>query len=900
MTEQTENKAFSGLRSFAVGGVQGKPRVYFTCHPDDAAKYCRGIVKDLANAAACAVYYTEDMAEEIPADVYELDLLRMNLFVILVTKSLLTQPNRAMDKDFSFAKAHHLPVLPIMAEEGLYSIYSRPDKFGPLQSLDMSSKGDDTAVPLTEKLEKYLEDVLTDSKTADRVRDAFRSYIFLSYRKKDRALANELIRLIHSDEKNRDIAIWYDEYLSLGEDFSENIEKALDKSDLFALMVTPNITEAGNYVVTHEYPMARQAGKPVLPAEVKDTDRAELQQCFEDMPQIVDGRDARALSDGIAQILGPGADDAADDDPEHLYLMGIAYFDGIDTEVDRARGLQLISSAAEAGYWEAEKRMRNMYYNANGVQRDFTKQKFGEKDPEYLKAFTILGVCLNAAGDYRRCFEIRKNAAEAAENILGPQAPETLTAKSNLALTDISLGHYDQAAELAKAVYEARLQLLGEKHRDTLTVLGVWAAAIKEQGKPSAAAELFKKEWEGRRELFGDDHRDTLNVKVNYAVALKEAGQYEPAERLLTEASDAYIRLDGPEYTSSMRCLSELALVKEARGDIRNALEIENRAYDLKLRYLGPEHPQTLMSLSHVASLRSDTGDIKGALELYEKILDIEKRVLGSDQRSTLASMNNYALILADAGAVKKAAEVQQEVVDVCARRFGQEHPDTLSAMSAMAGIYSDLKDYRKAAEIAEKVLDASRRTLGEEHPSTLTTLGNLAFYYGKLGNNKRSVELKELAFLGTKKRLGPEHPTTLTQMSNLAFGYAKLGDHQKAADLQTQVFQLFRKVYGPEHSKTVRQLSQLAIYYNKLKDYKTAELLSREVYKIQCSTLGEMHRETLTTLYNIGFLLGQQGKRLRALKVMQDVYDSCRRAFGENDPDTVAAKKQADKLKLW
>ena len=65
---------------------------------------------------------------------------------------------------------------------------------------------------------------------AKRVRAAFDAYIFLSYRKKDRKYANELMRLIHSNPECRDIAIWFDEFLTPGESFKENIEKILDRS----------------------------------------------------------------------------------------------------------------------------------------------------------------------------------------------------------------------------------------------------------------------------------------------------------------------------------------------------------------------------------------------------------------------------------------------------------------------------------------------------------------------------------------------------------------------------------------------------------------------------------------------------------------------------------------------
>lgn len=921
MSQERNQGSTHGLSVYAPSGAQGKPRVYVTCYPEDMDRYGKGLIHDLANMMDCAVFYTEDMSEEMPEDVYELDIQRMNLVVIPVTRRLLLEQSRAMDRDRVFALEHHIPILPIMMETDLYEIYSRADRFGKMQSLDFSEE-DKTRVPFETRLEQYLKDVLVDHETMLKVREMFRAYIFLSYRKKDRAYANELIRLIHTDDRNRDIAIWYDEYLTPGEDFDEGIKEALCKSDLFALMVTPHITEAGNYVVVHEYPMAREAGKPILSTEMQETDRGELAKCFADMPEMLDGHDPEAVSDGISALLGDRSPADAED-PERLYLLGLAYFEGIDVEVDRPRGREMILRAAQAGHFMAQKSLRNIYYNENGMSRDYEKaiywgekyaesceKMFTENDPEYLKALMVLSVCLNAGGRYKRCYEIRNKVAVLAEQHLGPEAEETLTAWSNLALSCIDLGDYPRAVALAGRAYETRLRLLGEKHADTLNSLNNYARAVRGSGDIKRAVELYRKAWEGRRALYGADHRDALNSKVNYGVTLEKAGQYEAAERLLSEACDTYLRIYGPDYPSSMWTLSELSLVKECRGDISRSLELEQRAYDLKLRYLGAEHPQTLGSLSHIAWLYRSQGDLKKALALQEKILEIDKRTLGPDYRSTLVSMNNYAQTLKKCGNYKEAAVVQKEVVDICVRKFGEEHPDTLSVMSALASILAEMGEYKQAVALGEKIFAAICRLLGPDHPDTLLELGNLGTYYGHLAEQRRgeqmssaelkrrSVELKEKAYQGARRILGEKHPFTLTQLDNLAYGCAKLGDYTRAIELQTQSYQLHREIHGPDHAVTLRRLNQLAIYYADQKDYRTAELLSREAYKTQCRTIGENHRWTLTTLSNIGYLLEKQNKMWRARRVYEKVYEACRRAFGESDPDTRAARESIRKLK--
>lgn len=59
-------------------GIDKKPRVYFTCHPEDFDKYFRKICDDIFATHDCAIYYTEDMTEVIPEEDRETVLGRNN------------------------------------------------------------------------------------------------------------------------------------------------------------------------------------------------------------------------------------------------------------------------------------------------------------------------------------------------------------------------------------------------------------------------------------------------------------------------------------------------------------------------------------------------------------------------------------------------------------------------------------------------------------------------------------------------------------------------------------------------------------------------------------------------------------------------------------------------------
>ena len=349
---------------------QGKPRVYFTAHPDDYGRTFESIRKELLDRQNCTVFYLDPDIKPEEVEDYELRLGEMQLFVIPVTTKLLTQPCRAMDAEVPFAIERHIPILPLMQESGLDELFNK--RIGDLQFLDKNNT-DPTAIPYEEKLTKYLEAVIVGDELARQVRDAFDAYIFLSYRKKDRKYAQELMKLIHAHPFCRDIAIWYDEFLTPGEDFNDAIKAALAKSGLFALTVTPNLVNENNYIVEHEYPMAKERDMDILPAEMVPTDKDKLSEMYRGIPDPVGADNTEALKERLLPLVQKLAVTENDFDPKHNFFIGLAYLSGIDVEVDHERAVALITGSAEAGCIPAIEKLVAMYENGEGVERDYHK-----------------------------------------------------------------------------------------------------------------------------------------------------------------------------------------------------------------------------------------------------------------------------------------------------------------------------------------------------------------------------------------------------------------------------------------------------------------------------------------------------------------------------------------------
>ena len=415
------------------------------------------------------------------------------------------------------------------------------------QNLQMlNAYGEDpTEIPYEEKLRKFLASVLVSDALAERIRQAFDAYIFLSYRKKDREYANKLIKLIHQNEFCRDIAIWFDEFLVPGESFSRAIEEAMEKSSLFAFAITPNVLEEPNYVKDVEYVRARKAaeekGKVIFPVELaplKERQEEELREKFQGLTERVDavgdmeGKWEHFSGELITAVqragirLGKGS-------PEHNFLIGLAYLNGIDVERDSSRALELIENAAENGLQEAVSELVDMYSTGKGVSLDYRKagvwqeRKAGilreafknnqteETGEAFIEALMELGDCRYGVRD----LEGANAAYEEAEKTLW-ESWDLYTEKS----TPIwYLAKY--YSKVAQGMYTVgTLETAGryaEKYGECARILGntdmLW-------GKNLLLGNIRRRQgrWEEAEAEYREAYRLASDIHASYAAALKD------------------------------------------------------------------------------------------------------------------------------------------------------------------------------------------------------------------------------------------------------------------------------------------------------------------------------------------------------------------------------------------
>ena len=821
------------------GGVspENKPKVFFTCHRDDFDRCFESIASGILEVYDCALFYTTDSNADLSDENTLIALERMSLFVIPVSYTLLSTYSRAIDSDFRFAQDKHIPVLPLLIDSDVYDLYKKPENFGELQYLTPDNT-DSTAIAYKEKLGNYLNSVLVNDVLVQRIRNAFDGYIFLSYRKKDRKHANELMKLIHKNPECEDIAIWFDEFLTPGENFRTNIDKMLSDSELFALLVTPHLLErysdgTPNFVMAEEFPAARKMGKKIFPVVMEDTNREELKRDFIDIPACTNVYDEKEFNQRLTDLLTSVARSENNNDPEHNFLIGLAYIKGIDVEIDLDRGVKLITKAAESGLPEAMEKIYRMYRDGDCVQLDYRKalhwaEKIyedsrisdGEDSLETLNNLNRLAIVYGDVGDYQKKIDLLDLCYQHSLNNDEIPDESRLSYLCNLAIAYGDIGNYSKHFEYCQKCYLQVVELYGEEHTDYLTSLNNLANAYSKVGDYRQSLELNEKCYQKSRIILGEDHPDTLNTMSNLAKSFGDIGDYYKSFEICEECLVLKKKVLGEKHPSTLCTYNYLALAYNKIGDYKKGLEISQNCYELCKEVFGQDHPNTLRTLNGLSLMYCDIKNYPKFLELSKECYELKKNKLGEKHPDTLIALNTLARAYYDDGDLHKSVMMFEECYGLDKNVFGEQHPETLRVLSNYARAIAEMGNYEESLELCDKCYQLEVKILGEEHPDTLITLNNLAKSSKLAGNLNNCYEYYKRCFISRLKVLNEEHPDTLDSLFNLASSYYEIGEKRKSLKAYEYYYSICKGKYGFDDETCRKAMEEISRISNELGEF--------------------------------------------------------------------------------
>lgn len=700
--------------NFSPNGLQ---KVFFSFHPSDAEQMER-ISGDVLSLANCAIYYHTDSfsKEDIDLKDYELKLREMKLFVVIVTTNYLMNDSVSKNWEYGFAVKHNIPIIPIAVESEFEDFFVAEmnrigDGYGDIQLLK-SQVNDKTEISYRQKLFRDLGKILVDDKEIERIKKAFSSQIFLSYRKKDRKYANELMRTIHNIPSLRNVSIWYDEFLSSGEKWSSQIGDALTNSDVFLLMVTPSITEPDNYVIKEEYPTARKQNKKIISVRkaIKQSEalnQEEMNRLFPGLKLFVDGNDAAELEDALHELA-----DSGESNPEQDYLIGLAFFNGIDVERDNEKAVSLIVASAQKGLPEAVNKLAEMYWTGDGIAvnyensilwrkklieiygRQFTDMKNPEEMLNYIKALESLTSCLYELSAYRDSLRCGKRLASLMEQIASFSVSAEYSyyhaqAYDLCGKNCLRLELFDEAIDYAGKYYDFfRERYESESSTTNLHNLSV---AYERMGDAYyAIGDLKKSEVWYLQALEVDTRIDEELQSVDSAYGLSVSSLV---------LGDIYMR--NGAYEKADQCYAQVVNLREKILDAENSDERRK------------EYGEAILAWGTSSLLK---GDIIKAKKLFHEARDIMKKL--AEEYGTISSHHACSVVLNRCGKVCEVEGKFEEALGYYSDSLNRrkkilsrirtaeavyEHALTLFFR---AGTYQHLYDNKHAKEDYEEVVN--------------------------------------------------------------------------------------------------------------------------------------------------------------------------------------------------
>jgi hypothetical protein len=343
---------------------QHAQKVFFSCDAANAND-SGSLIADLLSMDAgldCVVSYFEKPGADIDEALLRDELQENQVLVLWVTMELVQSMNDDnFPIEYRIAQELRLPIFPIASDGGLFPALT--NLTGAIHGIAM------TDAEYRTKLKAQLETFLASEEIVKEIQEkAFTSRIFLSYRKMDIHEARLFMKMFHDLEKFEAISIWYDNFLVAGRNFNYEIEESISNSDLFVLLVTPNLATEGNYVQTTEYPFARQKNKPLVSVEAVTTDPTRFASFYPGTERAVPVRDPTALCNAFLAKLNESAY-KWQLGSERAYLLGMAYLKGLGVERDYDRSIRLLESASEVCNpyaLRAAKQLADMYEKGIG------------------------------------------------------------------------------------------------------------------------------------------------------------------------------------------------------------------------------------------------------------------------------------------------------------------------------------------------------------------------------------------------------------------------------------------------------------------------------------------------------------------------------------------------------
>jgi len=780
-----------------------KQKVYYSCHKEDNG-FLEEISKDILSCNDVAIYYGEK--EKLD------DLKLMHLIVFPVTRNFLYSNNTSKDEDLKYALENGIPVLPLIQEDGLEMEFNKI--CGDIQCLNKHHI-DSTQISFYTKLEEYLNSIFVSDSLRSKINGCFDASMFISYRKKDRSVAQKIIEEIHNYEELQSSSIWYDEFLTPGEDYSENIEQKIKDCSLFIMVVTPNLLEKDNYVLKVEYPLARKYNKPIIVIKGVETSFKELSNLYKEIPMYSNVESIKTYINIDTSLF----------DGEKNYLLGLAYLSGVEVEINNKRAVSYLEKACEQNHIEALVKLSSIYFDGRYTKEDQTKAI------EYIKRASILSRMVYARNKTNENFEkMADNFDKWGTYLFNSKQYDTCKSPYLLMNTEC---------------------VVAKKYLDPEFVDNKLSYSFERMGDADykqAKYEEARKNHEKAYDLLIKDGRVNKNLLKVVSLCEKLAKDAEELQdtyyiRAYTEIRVSTLSLlikdnnDFESYDMYYRSLFELGRVFYLEGDYKKSLDLLEASVDGYKQLYNKSHLNDDMvqyffaaapAFILIGKINSYKGNTKKALEIF-KYLSNNYKIIFNNRLDKIEDIlsdldKEYGLVLMEEKRYEEALDklIQANKIEkkLLLRKTISNTYKLIDFQLNLGRCYIALNDYQNAEMCLAKVLVLFNAIEDKENPTFLRFAYATNTLMANIYEHKGRHDLVENCLVKAVMcchKANKETTVNTDRFIDLLNAYTMLGNYYERNNNSQKVFECFNVVYN--NALLVLEKTDDILILNKLVD---------------------------------------------------------------------------------
>ncbi|MBL7500106.1 toll/interleukin-1 receptor domain-containing protein [Frankia sp. CNm7] len=350
---------------------------------------------------------------------------------------------------------------------------------------------------------------------------------------------------------------------------------------------------------------------------------------------------------------------------------------------------------------------------------------------------------------------------------------------------------------------------------------------------------------------------------------------------------------DHPDVLSAMR-LEAGSLF--GLGRLAAARDLEREVLRRLRELAGEDDPATMNAKSALADTLWSTGEFDEASRLDAEVFAARTRLLGPDDPSRLRAATQRSDGLAQLGEHAQAETLRVDTYARARAALGDDHPDTLRAQVRVARSLRHRGEYGPAAAVFDDVLRRRRTLFGDDDRRTLDAALELATCLRTAGRLTESAALLRQVVDGRRRVLGEDHPDTMSATRELARAVLRTEEPAAAVGLFRQVRAAYGRRLGVGHPSALTAAIDVAEALRELGDHAGALVVLRDL-PARDPALADQP-DMIGVDARLAGCLWLLGEHVEAARLRADVLDRCRRAFGEDHPETLrAAGLLADSL---